>query len=69
MRILSSKLRWWWLLTMPHDQSQRLAGKFVIACSKPVLWFVKDFRRGRTLVPDMLKSPARDKDLHNWGQG
>ena len=54
---------------MLHDQSQRLAGKFVIANYKPVLWYVKDHRRGRTLIPDVLKSPARDKSMHNWAQG
>jgi hypothetical protein len=69
MRILDSHLRYWWTLAMMHDQSQRLAGKFVIAGYKPVLWYVKENRRGRTLVPDVLKPPARDKDLHNWAQG
>jgi hypothetical protein len=67
--IFGKELRYWWLMTMLHDQSQRLAGKFVIANSKPVLWYVKGFRRGRTLVPDLLKSPARDKLQHAWGQG
>jgi site-specific DNA-methyltransferase (adenine-specific) len=69
IHIFDQHLRYWWLLTMPHDQSQRLAGKFVIAGFKPVLWYVKDHRRGRSLVPDVLKSPARDKELHNWSQG
>jgi DNA modification methylase len=69
MRILSSQLRYWWLLAMMHHQSQRLPGKFVIVGFKPVLWYVKDHRRGRSLVPDVLKPPARDKELHNWSQG
>lgn len=69
MRIFDGHLRYWWTLAMMHDQSQRLAGKFVIAGYKPVLWYVKETRRGRTLVPDVLKPPARDKDLHNWAQG
>jgi hypothetical protein len=69
MAILSSKLRYWWLLIMQHDQSQRFPGKFVIANFKPVVWYVKDYRRGRSLLPDILKSPARDKELHNWSQG
>ena len=67
--IFSTHLRYWWLLTMPHDQKQRFAGKFVTAGFKPVLWYVKGFRRGRSLVPDVLKSPARDKTTHNWSQG
>jgi hypothetical protein len=69
IKIFDEHLRYWWQLIMPHDQSQRLAGKFVIANYKPVLWYVKDFRRGRSLLPDVLKSPARDKSLHNWSQG
>lgn len=70
MRIMGRHLRYWWTLAMMHDQSQRLAGKFVIAGFKPVLWYVRDNRRGRTLVPDVLRSSSgRDKDLHNWAQG
>lgn len=69
MEILSERLRYWWLLAMTHDQSQRLPGKFVIANFKPVLWYVKGHRRGRSLMPDVLKSPQREKDNHPWGQG
>ena len=69
MRIFSEHLRWWWLLIMPHHQSQRFPGKFVIAGFKPVLWFVKNHRRGRTFLPDVLQSPKREKDEHDWGQG
>jgi hypothetical protein len=68
MRLLGEQLRYWWLLAMKHDRGQRLPGKFVIAEFKPVLWFVKDNRRGRSLVPDMLVS-ERDKSLHPWSQG
>ena len=67
--IFARHLRWWWLLTMLHHQSQRLPGKFVTAEFKPVLWFVKERRLGRTLVNDVLRSPARNKDDHDWGQG
>lgn len=69
MRLLGEHLRYWWLLAMLHHQSQRLPGKFVIAEFKPVLWYVKEKRRGRTLVNDLLRSPARDKTDHNWAQG
>jgi hypothetical protein len=65
----AAPLRYWWLLAMLHDQSQRLPGKFVIAEFKPVLWYVKNHRRGRTMLPDILRSPARDKSEHAWGQG
>lgn len=67
--IFARHLRWWWLLAMRHNQSQRLPGKFVMAEFKPVLWFVKGHRRGRTLVNDVLRSDRRDKDGHDWGQG
>jgi hypothetical protein len=69
MTIFGERLRFWWLLIMPHHQCQRLPGKFVIANYKPVLWYVKGHRRGRTLVPDFLRSPARDKSAHAWSQG
>lgn len=69
MRLLSAHLRYWWLLAMRHNQAQRLPGKFVMAEFKPVLWFVKGHRRGRTLVNDILRSDRRDKDGHDWGQG
>jgi hypothetical protein len=69
IRIFAQRLRWWWLLALRHNQSQRLPGKFVMAEFKPVLWFVKNHRRGRTLVNDVLRSDRRDKDGHDWGQG
>lgn len=65
---LGQHLRYWWLLSMQHTRAQRLPGKFVIAEFKPVLWYVKDYRRGRTLVNDVLRPLAPDKD-HEWGQG
>jgi DNA modification methylase len=52
-----------------HDQSQSLPGKFVIANFKPVLWYVKEFRRGRSLMPDMLRPPRREKEYHPWAKG
>lgn len=69
MRILGEQLRYWWLLALRHNQAQRLPGKFVMAEFKPVLWFVKEHRRGRTLVNDVLRSDRRDKQGHDWGQG
>jgi len=65
---LGRHLRYWWLLSMLHTKAQRLPGKFVIAEFKPVLWYVKDHRRGRTLVNDTLRPLRPDKD-HEWGQG
>jgi hypothetical protein len=53
---------------MRHTRSQRFPGKFVVAEWKPVLWFVKERRRGRSLVTDMLRPLAPDKEAHEWGQ-
>lgn len=69
MRIFANHLRWWWLLAKPHTQVQRIPGKFVMAEFKPVLWLVKDHRRGRTLVNDWLRADHREKVVHAWGQG
>lgn len=71
VRIFDERLRYWWLLAMMHQQSRRLPGKFVIANFKPVLWYVKDYRRGRSLVPDVLRPSGKmgeAKDLHDWAQ-
>lgn len=59
----------WWPCVMMHEHAQRLAGKFVTVNAKPVLWYVKEFRRGRTLVPDVVYSARRNKAQHAWGQG
>jgi 16S rRNA G966 N2-methylase RsmD len=67
--IFDKHLRYWWIMAMMHDQSRRLPGKFIIAEFKPVLWYVKEFRRGKSLIPDVLLPPSRDKDAHDWGQG
>jgi hypothetical protein len=67
--IFSKHLRFWWLMAMMHTQTQRLPGKFVMVGFKPVLWYVKEFRRGKTLVPDVLEPPKREKHDHEWGQG
>jgi hypothetical protein len=68
-QILSEHLRYWWTFAMLHHQAQRFMGKFVCVEWKPALWFVKDERRGRSLLPDVLRPARRDKSLHEWSQG
>ncbi len=69
VKIFDEHLRYWWVMAMLHRQSRRLPGKFIIANFKPVLWYVKDFRRGRVLIPDILFDAKREKLDHEWGQG
>jgi adenine-specific DNA-methyltransferase len=69
MKIFDEHLRYWWELVMMQHQSKRLPGKFVIADFKPVLWYVKEKRRNKILVPDVLRPPKREKADHDWGQG
>jgi DNA modification methylase len=69
MRIFDQHLRYWWVLVMPHAQSRRLPGKFVVATYKPVPWYVKQHRRGRSLVIDTLHLSQREKEDHEWAQG
>jgi hypothetical protein len=69
MEIFDKHLRYWWVMAMMHTVSRRLPGKFVIAGFKPILWYVKENRRGKVLIPDVLRSEGRDKDAHEWGQG
>jgi site-specific DNA-methyltransferase (adenine-specific) len=67
--IFGKQLTYWWLCVMPHGDAQRLPGRFVTAKFKPVLWYVKNHRRGRSLMPDMLVSPKKEKLAHDWAQG
>jgi ParB-like chromosome segregation protein Spo0J len=67
--IFDRHLRFWWQLIMLHGQSRRLPGKFIIANHKPVLWYVKQSRRGNALVPDVLRPSQPEKDHHAWAQG
>jgi hypothetical protein len=67
-------LKYWWLCHMPHSPPQKLFGAGVFATFKPVLWFVKGYRRTlpsgqRPLMTDEFISPARDKLAHAWAQG
>ena len=62
-------LRYWWLLSLRHNETSFLRGKYVIAGHKPVLWFVKEKRYNNEAVYDILTSGGRDKDQHGWGQG
>jgi hypothetical protein len=52
-----------------NGAARRLPGVFMIAEHKPVLMFVKGTRRGRTMLPDVLRPARRDKSAHPWGQG
>jgi hypothetical protein len=58
---------------MLHDTHQRMFGVSVLAGHKPILHYVKGFRRilpGRApLLSTVLKSGGRDKSLHEWAQG
>jgi hypothetical protein len=56
------------MCVMLHDRSQRVQGRLVIREWKPILWFTKGRRSGRTLVPTVVHSKY-DKDGHPWSQG
>jgi hypothetical protein len=67
-RIFDEHLSWHWTAIMLHDDAQRMFGPNVIVHHKPILWYVKDHRRGRSMVPDVVRS-KRDKSEHDWAQG
>jgi hypothetical protein len=67
-RIFDQHLSWHWMAVMLHDSSQRMFGPNVIVQHKPILWYVKERRSGRTMVPDVVRS-KRDKSEHGWAQG
>jgi DNA modification methylase len=61
--------RYWWVLSMQYTASKFLPGKFIIVEQRPVLWYVKEFRRGRTMIADILRptEPA-DRSEHEWAK-
>jgi hypothetical protein len=69
-RILDdSGLVHWWPCALMYGQADRFPGRFVIIHQRPILWYVKEFRRGRTLIPNVVYSTRRNKNEHAWGQG
>jgi hypothetical protein len=67
-RIFGQHLTYWWTPIMLHDAAQRLFGAGVIVQHKPILWYVKESRRGRQFVADVVRA-KRDKSAHAWAQG
>lgn len=68
---MSSHLEFWWIICS-HEPgaNKRFPGKFVFIHWKPLLWFVKETRRGRGLVADMVNVESiADKFDHDWQQG
>lgn len=67
---LGKYLRYWWTLSLEHAAGgQQLPGKWVFVEWKPVVWFVKDHREGRSYVADRVRGTRPDKDQHEWAQG
>lgn len=67
---LGKYLRYWWTLSLEHAAGgQQLPGKWVFVEWKPVVWFVKDHREGRSYVADRIRGTRPDKDQHEWAQG
>lgn len=63
-------LRYWWTLSLEHQSGgQQLPGKWVFVEWKPIVWFVRDFREGRSYVADRVRGTKPDKDAHEWAQG
>jgi hypothetical protein len=81
--IFRQHLKYWWTPILMHDAGQKMLGAGVRARYKPILWYVKDFRRvvheRKTIIPDVLNDEVdndegramsrRDKSDHLWSQG
>jgi len=59
-------LRYWWIAGMRHTRTRRLPGKWVTAMWKPVIWMVKDYRRGTRTPYDMFEGGGDEKEYHKW---
>lgn len=67
---MTPHLRYWWTLALEHTHGgQQFPGKWVMVEWKPILWFVKEHRRGRGYVADRVRGTRPDKDTHEWAQG
>lgn len=67
---LGGYLRYWWTLSLDHAHgAQQLPGKWVLVEWKPIVWFVRDHRDGRSYVADKVRGTRPDKDAHEWAQG
>jgi ParB-like chromosome segregation protein Spo0J len=70
MNQMTPHLRYWWTLALEHAHGgQQFPGKWVMVEWKPILWFVKDRRRGRQYVADRVRGSRPDKVAHEWAQG
>lgn len=63
-------LRYWWTLSLDHTHGgQQLPGKWVFVEWKPIVWYVRDYREGRSYVADKVRGTRPNKDAHEWAQG
>jgi hypothetical protein len=72
---LDHHLRYWWTISLNHRHgSQPIPGKWVSCGWKPLLWFVRETRRGRFMLADPIEGSAPRKtlptgDTDDWAQG
>lgn len=66
---LSKHLRYWWTCGCFHSEAKaRMTEYGIVACWKPIVWFVKDTRGDkRTFVADVVTG-SREKSHHEWQQ-
>lgn len=65
-------LRIWWVLALHHDRGPhaRMREYGIVVHWKPMLWLVKESRADKhTYIDDLVSSPQREKDYHDWQQG
>ena len=71
---LGEHLRYWWTIALLHRNSDMIPGKWVSAGWKPLVWYVRDSRRGQFMVPDRINGTEPRKtipvgDGDDWAQG
>ena len=69
IELLGRYMSYYWVMPYltPGGGAPLLYQKRVNTFWKPVLWYVKGEYKG-DYISDVLKSPERDKSLHEWGQ-
>jgi len=70
LSLLEPYLRYWWTIALLHQHgTAMIPGKWVSAGWKPLLWFVKDYRAGRSMLADRIEGTAPRKTIATGDDG
>ncbi|MBR3050126.1 MAG: DUF3102 domain-containing protein [Selenomonadaceae bacterium] len=69
MQLLTTNMTYHWCMCyLTPGQKTQLWQRHLHTAWKPLLWFVKGEHKGDWLGDDVMTSPGKDKNFHEWGQ-